>query len=209
MRHFFIFLCVFLVSFSASAQRKRKTETTENKPVTEIKSKTPEPDSLYTTIFRTGMKYGDYQVAANALYHLMALNPQNESLKDSLVLLYNGMGSSVQAVLIAREILQKNSNNLPVLNALAESEQRLGLLKESLAAYETLYDKNQRLYDLYQVGVVSLEMQDYNDAQNNFKKALEFEPDFELAQNNLQILVAEMNKQKKTDTNNSKSPGNK
>lgn len=244
------FIILLLFTVSASAQRKKKgAESAETKPVTETKKQELSADSLQTTIFRTSMKYGDYQSAASALYHLMALHPENESLKDSLVLLYNGMGSSVQAVLISREILKKNPNNLPVLNAMAQSEQRLGLFKEALSSYEILYDRTQNLYDLYQVaalqfamkrymeaqntlaavirnpkstteklnitgannshqdvifkaaaynlmGVVALEMKEYTEAQNNFKRALEAEPTFELAQNNLQILVTELNKQK-------------
>ncbi len=243
-----ILICLFaLVSTGSFAQKKKKknADSTANQTVTVARPITQ--DSMYLTIFRTGMKYGDYQVAANALYSLMALHPENTSLKDSLVLLYNGMGNNVQAVIIAREILQKDKNNIPILSAMAESEQRLGLYREALESYELLYDKRQNLYDLYQVaaiqyalkryaesrntltviirnpkavqeklaitnannqsqdvqfkaaaynllGVVYLEMKEYNEAQNNFKKALEIEPAFELAQSNLQILMSELNK---------------
>lgn len=259
MRFLLTIAILLSLSVSSFAQRKKKnTEKKDEKPQTETVTKPMTQDSLYLTIFRTGMKYGDYQVAVNALYHLMVLQPENTSLKDSLVLLYNGMGNSVQAVIIAREILQKKADNIPVLNAMAESEQRLGLYKEALESYELLYDKKQRLYDFYQVaaiqyamkryaeaqntlaaiirnpksmsdkltitaadnssqdvpfkaaaynllGVLALEMKDYDEAQSDFKKAIEIAPDFSLAQSNLQILTNELSK-KKSQNSNTKTP---
>ncbi|MGZ5243821.1 MAG: tetratricopeptide repeat protein [Bacteroidia bacterium] len=257
----FIIIIALSVSFSAFAQKKKKDKADAAGKTEQSKAKEITPDSLYLSVFRTGMKYGDYQVAVGALYNMMALHPENASLKDSLVLLYNGMGNSVQAVIIAREILLKDPNNLPILGAMAESEQRLGLYKEALGSYELLYDKRQQLYDLYQVaalqyamkryaearntlatiirnpkavqdklqitganntsqnvqfkaaaynlmGVVSLELLDYAEAQSNFKKALEIEPNFELANSNLTVLENELNKQKDSKTN-TKTPGKK
>src|SRR5688572_3038803 len=142
MQRFGLSLLLVLMSLHAFSQKKKEKQKQDIQPVIETPKSISE-DSLHIKVFRLGMRYGDYQVAANALYHLMALQPNNAFLKDSLVLLYSGMGNSVQSILIAREVLQKNPENIPVLTAMAMNEQRLGLYKEALASYELLYTKTQ------------------------------------------------------------------
>lgn len=109
-------------------------------------------------VFRAALKVNDLQVAKAALFEMLALKPENKSLKDSLAFIYINLGQAPQAILLAREILETDPNNQPILEVKALAEQSLGMSKEALTTYETLFPKSKNVYHLYQIATLQYEL---------------------------------------------------
>lgn len=105
-------------------------------------------------VYQMALQFADYAAARGALYQMMVLRPEMESLKDSLALVFYSEGAYVQAVAIAREILKKNPADTVMLEVAAHGEEGLGLLKESLANFEKLNARIPTLYFSYKTAML-------------------------------------------------------
>lgn len=109
-------------------------------------------------IFREALKFGDLVVAKTALYEMIALKPTEKTLKDSLALVYINLGQPQQAILLTRSILEENPSNLSMLEVKAIALQSIGMSKEALADYETLFGKQKNVFHLYQIATLQYEL---------------------------------------------------
>ena len=92
-------------------------------------------------MYRNATKIGDFEVARTALYYMMAEQPENYHLKDSLARIYLAQGYYYMADQMATEVLVKEPGNQEVMEIKAISLQALGKLKESAVYYEKLFNK--------------------------------------------------------------------
>jgi len=191
--------------------------------------------------YKTAMKYYDLQSAASAIYSALALNPERTDLVDSLAYIYFAGEKYPQSFLVGEEILKKNENRNDIREIVAVSKQSLGMGKEALVDYETLFRATKDIQFLYQIatiqyqlkrfgecigsldqiisnpesaklevslrnqdgsgqkvpmkaaaynvkGICAMEVNQKDAAKDNFSKALELYPDFQLAQNNIKFL---------------------
>lgn len=173
---YFLATCLlFSVAFLAQAQRNKKKKT--DKPAAEATTQVKSSDDVYfdyqQDIFRKALKYGDGQVAKTALYNMMAAKPEQTNLKDSLALLYYNTGSYLQTVLLSREILENQPTNYPILEVKAVSERQLGLLKESLEDYETLYKAKPDANVLYEIGSLQFQLKRYGELDQTVNALLQ------------------------------------
>lgn len=130
---------------------------------------------LQSIIFSNALKYGDADAAKNALYTMIALRPELTELKDSLAILYYNMGNYLQAVLVAREIVAANPQNTTILEIKAISQQRLGLLKESLDDYEALYKQKQEVIYLYEIASLQYQLKRFGECDASIAAMLKSE----------------------------------
>lgn len=114
-------------------------------------------------VYSTGLKYYDLQVATTALYNAMALKPDRKDLRDSLALIYFAGERYGQAYTLGEEILKDNPKRNDILEMVAVSKQSLGLIKESLADYETLYSGEKQLFYLYQIATLQYQLKRYGE----------------------------------------------
>jgi tetratricopeptide (TPR) repeat protein len=114
-------------------------------------------------VYAMALKYYDLPVATTALYNAMALKPDRKDLRDSLALIYFEGERYGQAYTLGEEILKENPKRNDILEMVAVSKQSLGLVKEALADYETLYAADKQLFYLYQMATLQYQLKRFGE----------------------------------------------
>ena len=122
---------------------------------------------LNKQVYLQAKKYSDVGVAKNALYKLIALDPNDVSLLDSLVLLYFDYNQHAPSLLVSLDILKKNPNNLVALEINAVSYENLQLYDKALTSYEALYLRNNNLYTLYKVAFLQYNLKRFSESKTS------------------------------------------
>lgn len=165
----FTLLVVFLVGVKASAQ-----ENTEDSQNTQAPDKSP-IYWLYDAHYRMAIQYNDYAEAKSALYNLILLEPQNDSLRFNLAYLYFDSRKYPSTILVCRDILAINPNNLGALDLSGASYENLGLKDKALASYEKLYMASTDINTLYKMAFLQYDLKKYNECIVNVDILLENE----------------------------------
>lgn len=118
-------------------------------------------------VYQNALKYSDVAVAKNALYNMMAIAPSNVSLLDSLAYLYFDYQQYASSLLVSRDILARNPNNLPALEISAISYENLGVYQQALAAYESLYLKLDNPYTLYKIATLQFDLDRHTESRTS------------------------------------------
>jgi tetratricopeptide (TPR) repeat protein len=163
-----IVLLLFGFSTSLLAQRPKAAAdtppaaSTSPAPATAAPAPASKPTSaegeVFNQMYRMALRYNDPSVALLSLYHRIAENPQETSLKDSLMGLYFALNQYTQALSVVQDLKASNYENLRTLEVEALSFRALGRPKESLAAYEKLYEKTKQVYHLYQIASIQYQL---------------------------------------------------
>ncbi|QNL22865.1 hypothetical protein HZR84_13260 [Hyphobacterium sp. CCMP332] len=153
-------LIIGLVNVSF-AQKKGKSEAT---PTKTLESGISKEFELQKSIMRRALKYNDAVAAKNALFNMIAMQPESKNLVDSLAILYYQMGSYTECILVAREILEESPDKTGILEIKAISEQNLGLAKLALEDYEVLYPVTKNIYHLYQIATLQYDLKRFGEA---------------------------------------------
>ena len=111
--------------------------------------------------------YNDPSVAISALYNMVAIQPDNVMLKDSLMREYLAISQWAPTYMISREILDIQPNNLFALEVSCISLQNLGLKQQALNEYESLYLKTDRIDVLYTISFIQFELGNFNESLTN------------------------------------------
>lgn len=178
-----ISLLVFFVCLSSSlqAQKNKGKQSATTLPVLSAPEASTDAYALQKSIYDKALQYNDYEVAKNAIYAMLALKPEDTSMKDSLALIYYNLSSYVPCILLGREILEKNKNNPTILEITAASERNMGLLQESLDRYQALYGITNSVFHLFQIASVQFDMQKYDDCKMTLDRVIS-NPDSEKQQ---------------------------
>jgi Tfp pilus assembly protein PilF len=123
----------------------------------------PDPYEVQTRFYHLALKNYDLQAATIALYTMLALKPERTDMKDSLALLYFAGERFAQASMVGEEIVKADPGRKDMLELVAISKQNLGMIKESLANYETLYAGEKSLYYLYQIATLQYQLKRYGE----------------------------------------------
>ncbi len=115
-------------------------------------------------IYTAALKYNDPIIARMALYNLLAYNPANTAVLDSLALTYIELRQYPSAVLAAQDALKVNPNDRLATEIAAVGFESLGLKDRSISYYETLYLGNNDINVLYKIAFLQLDLQRYNEA---------------------------------------------
>lgn len=121
------------------------------------------PDSIYKSVYRMALGYGDPLVAIQAVYYQLAKEPTSLALRDTLATLYFNTRLYFAGVQVAKEVLTKEPNNTKMLELVALSYQAQNLSKESLEAYERLYPLTKNVFHLYQIATLQYSLQRYGE----------------------------------------------
>ncbi len=144
----FLLLSACICFLYSGAQKKDKAR---DAPVVKDNTHTTEPEE---TIYKSALKYGDYEAAKNAIFSLMQKHPDNRSYLDSLTRLYFAMGNYAQCILAGTDFLQKEDTaNTTVMELVAVSNGSLNRYKESLELYDKLWKQSGNSYYAYQISV--------------------------------------------------------
>ena len=179
-RSFVLLILISIVSF-ATAQKKKKGEKEpakqEQAPVqqpvaqTAAVKETPK-DSVpkvnpfvqhYAMKYATAVQWSDYDVAKDALYDLIVLNPGNDSLIYDLAVFYYQNQKHASAVLVSQELLKRNSKNANALEISAVGYENLGVAEKALQSYESLYLLNSNSATLYKMTFLQYRLKRYKE----------------------------------------------
>jgi len=191
----FVISTIAVVNFGAQAQKK--ADKTSSNPAetqqTPVATKSSGEEDLNQKIYKMALQNGDLVVAKQAIYEMMAINPEKVDLKDSLALLYYNMGANAECVLVTRNILATQPEKMNMLELKAIAQQNLGMFKESLADYEKVYAKSKDQYHLYQIAALQYELKRVIECKNTVDQLI---ADKEIDKKEISINVARGQQQK-------------
>ena len=90
-------------------------------------------------IYNAALKFNDPAVAKMALYNLIAEDPGNHILYDSLAKLYREYKQPISAALVAQQAININPNDMFAMEIAASSFDQLGAKDKALSYYAKLY----------------------------------------------------------------------
>ena len=149
MKNKYLFVILFLLSFNSFSQM--------------------EEFEVQKSIYEKAKTYNDPNVAITALYNMVALQPQNVLLKDSLMREYLSLSQWAPTYMISREILAAQPNNNFALEVSCVALQNLGLKQEALNEYESLYLRTDRIDVLYTISFLQFELKNLNESLTNLE----------------------------------------
>lgn len=117
--------------------------------------------------YQLGLKYGDVNVARNAIYGMLVMDPQNLSLLDSLAYLYFDYQRHTSCILVCMDLLKINPDHLAALEMSAISYENLGLKDKALDNYESIYLKQNNVFTLYKIASLQLDLGRYVESMTN------------------------------------------
>lgn len=118
-------------------------------------------------IYARAMRYNDVDVAKNALYSLVNLNPRSDSLLFSLAYLYFDQQNYISSILVSQDVLRINPDHQAALEISAVSYENIGARDKALESYETLYLKNNSVNVLYKMAFLQYETKKYSEAKTS------------------------------------------
>jgi tetratricopeptide (TPR) repeat protein len=129
-----------------------------------VKPKETEDYKRQLTVYQLASRYNDVAVAKSALYNMLAIDPSNISLLDSLAYYYFDYQQFAPAIIVAKDILSINPNHLAAIEICATGFENLGIQDQALTYYESLYLKNNDLYNLYKIAFLQFNLKRYKES---------------------------------------------
>lgn len=115
-------------------------------------------------IYNTAKMFNDPVVARTALYNLLAENPGNVGLYDSLSLLYLQYNQNASAAIVAQQSLKLDPQNQFAMEIAATGFDNLGVKDRALNNYEKLYLANSDINTLYKVAFLQFELKRFAES---------------------------------------------
>ncbi|BDD04607.1 tetratricopeptide repeat protein [Aureibacter tunicatorum] len=112
------------------------------------------------------VKYGDPEVAKDALYDLVTIDPGNDSLLFQLGYLYYEQGQLFPAVFVMNDVLEVNPRYNEAREILAVCYRQAGALDKAVESYEKLYLDTYDLNVLYNLTVALYDSKRYTEANS-------------------------------------------
>lgn len=122
---------------------------------------------LYQMKYVFGMKYNDGEVAKDALYSMIAMDPNDDSLKMVLCYYYFDQNQYASSLFVSRDLLSRNPDNIDALKINAMSLENMGVRDRATDAYESLYLKSNDIGVLYQAALLQFELERYSECATN------------------------------------------
>ncbi len=144
-------------SIAQNAEQAESTPTDDKSPIY----------WLYDAHYRMAIQYNDYAEAKSALYNLVLLEPQNDSLRYNLAYIYFDNNQNPSTILACNDILAMNPNHLGALELSAAAFENLGLKDKALPNYEKLYMLSSNLNALYKMAFLQYDLKKYAECGVN------------------------------------------
>lgn len=153
-RLFLVGFCVAMLSTSLQAQEEKSV------PLDSMPFDLQKQAFIYTTALR----YNDPVIARMALYNLLAYNPTNTAVLDSLALSYIDARQYPSAVLASADALRINPEDQLATEIAAVSFESLGLKDRAISYYETMYLSNNDINILYKIAFIQFDLKRFNES---------------------------------------------
>ena len=116
-------------------------------------------------LYGQGKRVGDAAVMYDALHNMLAREPQNEAVKDSLASLYFSGRMFGPALSLASELLEGKPKDPRYLEMRAVANNSLGLLEDALTAYQELLAVDPNPYYAYQIATIQYGLNRFDQAE--------------------------------------------
>jgi tetratricopeptide (TPR) repeat protein len=140
----FFLLASPVISFAQSKSKTTAAPTEKNQVL---------QTDIDNAVYAKAIAFGDYEIARVALFNMIIRHPDSLNYLDSLVTLYFSLGQMPQCILAGLQYMQRDTNNLSVMEMVALSYSQLSKNKEALELYERMYRKTRNIYYAYQTAV--------------------------------------------------------
>ena len=122
---------------------------------------------LYHNNYNLATRYSDLAAAKTALYSLINIEPQNDSLKFNLAYMYFDNKQYPSTILVCMDILARAPQHAASLEMTAISYEELGLKEKALTNYEKLYMATDNIETLYKLTFVQYDLKRYAECEVN------------------------------------------
>jgi len=114
-----------------------------------------------------GMKYNDGEVAKNALYSMIAMDPGNDSLKMVLCYYYFERNQYASSLFVSADLLSRYPDNIDALKINAMSYENMGVRDKAIEQYMSLHLKTNEVGVLYQAAILQFDLERFNECKTN------------------------------------------
>lgn len=121
----------------------------------------------YARKYAVAQRWGDYDVAKDALYDLIAEFPGNDSLIFSLAYFYYENQKHASCAVVCNDLLARNSKNVAALELSAISYEGLGIKDKALQNYESLFLITSSNSTLYKMASLQYDLKRYGESLTN------------------------------------------
>jgi len=122
---------------------------------------------IYQANYDRALIYNDFFEAKSALYKLVIMEPQNDSLLATLAYLYFDARQYASSVLICMDVLKLNPKNTGAMEMSAVSYENLGLKDKALEYLEKLYLQTNDFQVLYKMAFLQYELSKFQQSTTN------------------------------------------
>lgn len=126
--------------------------------------------ALEKKIISKAKRIGDMEVATYSMYKLIALEGDNSTYKDSLAYIYFSSRKYGSCFLISQEVLNRDPDNVAIMELKAISLESLGAVDKSLLVYEQLFALTNNNFHGYTLAKLQWTMKQYEAAYATITK---------------------------------------
>jgi tetratricopeptide (TPR) repeat protein len=114
-----------------------------------------------------GNKYNDGEVAKDALYSMIAMDPNDDSLKMRLCYYYFDRNQFASSLFVSLDLISRHPGHTDALRINALSYENMGVRDKAVEAYESLYLNTNEIGVLYQLSLLQFELERFNECKTN------------------------------------------
>ena len=148
-----IVMILAILSLSVSSELKAQNNDVKNTQLYK----------LFQMKYVFGRKYNDSNVAKDALYSMIAMDPNDDSLKMVLCYYYFEQNQYASSLFVSLDLLSRHPDNEDAMKINAMSYENMGVRDKAIEVYESLYLKTNEVNVLYQAAMLQFELERYNE----------------------------------------------
>ena len=125
----------------------------------------PGAHAMDIRLYEQGKMVGDAAVRFDALHNMLAREPDNMAIKDSLASLYFQSRMYGPSMVLSDELIEANPEDARLLEMGAVAQNSMGKLEEALESYERLLKVDPQPYYAYQIATLQYGLNQYDKAE--------------------------------------------
>lgn len=122
---------------------------------------------LFHNNYKMATRYNDFGEAKTALYSLINIDPDNDSIRFNLAYLYFDAQQYPSSIMVTLDIINRNPKHAAAIELSAIAYDELGLKEKALVSYEKLYLLTDNLETLYKLTYIQYELKRYMECDVN------------------------------------------
>lgn len=172
----FTFLLSLVVSIAVAQKSKKKSAESppsDTAPVTaqpQVTAAQADQNRIgehFVRKYALAQRWGDYDVAKDALYDLIIEYPENDSIIFSLAYFYFENQKYTSCAVVCNDLLSRNGKNEVALEMSGVSYENLNILDRALQYYETLFLLTNNTVTLYKMASLQFDLKRYAEVLAN------------------------------------------